>query len=158
MESGFLSIGEAAAASGVSAKTIRHCEEIGLLPKTRRTAAGYRMYTTRELHELRFIKEARNLGFSTAQISELLALWRDRRRPSSRVKQLALVRLREIEAKLRELEAMKATLEHLVRCCHGDSRPDCPILDRLAGGGMPVPEPDTGGKGMADTAAGGKTG
>jgi len=127
-----LNIGGAANASGVSAKMIRHYEEIGLIPKARRTDAGYRTYSGNEIHELRFIKQARNLGFSTKQIAQLLKLWRDRRRPSGKVKQLTLEHIRELDEKIREMQAMKATLEHLAKHCHGDDRPDCPILEELA--------------------------
>ncbi|MHB8535950.1 MAG: Cu(I)-responsive transcriptional regulator [Sulfuricaulis sp.] len=132
MELQSLNIGEAADASGVSAKMIRHYEEIGLIPKVKRTEAGYRLYSGHEIHELRFIRQARNLGFSTQQIAELLKLWRDHRRPSARVKQLALEHVRELDEKIEEMRAMKTTLEHLARNCHGDDRPDCPILDGLA--------------------------
>jgi MerR family copper efflux transcriptional regulator len=127
-----LTIGAAAQASGISAKMIRHYEQIGLIPKTRRTAAGYRTYSGQEIHALRFIRQARHLGFSTKQIRQLLALWRDRRRSSAKVKALTLEHIRELEEKIRELQAMKATLEHLARHCHGDERPDCPILEGLA--------------------------
>ena len=127
-----LNIGSAADASGVSAKMIRHYEEIGLIPRARRTDAGYRTYSGNEVHELRFIKQARNLGFSTKQIAQLLKLWRDRRRPSGKVKQLTLEHIRELDEKIRKMQAMKATLEHLAQHCHGDDRPDCPILDELA--------------------------
>jgi len=132
MEHQSLNIGAAADASGVSAKMIRHYEDIGLIPKARRTLSGYRTYSGHEVHELRFIRQARALGFSTKQISELLKLWRDHRRPSSRVKQLALEHVRELEVKIEEMRAMKRTLETLARHCHGDERPDCPILDELA--------------------------
>jgi len=132
MEFHSLNIGRAADASGVSAKMIRHYEDIGLIPRARRTEAGYRTYSGNEIHELRFIKQARNLGFSTKQIAQLLKLWRDRRRPSGKVKQLTLEHIRELDEKIREMQAMKATLEHLAQHCHGDDRPDCPILEELA--------------------------
>jgi Cu(I)-responsive transcriptional regulator len=135
MESQPLNIGEAADASGVSAKMIRHYEEIGLIPRARRTDAGYRTYSGNEVHELRFIRQARNLGFSTKQIAQLLKLWRDRRRPSGKVKALTLEHIRELDEKIREMQAMKATLEHLAQHCHGDDRPDCPILEELASPG-----------------------
>lgn len=134
----FLNIGQAARTSGVSAKMIRHYEGIGLIPKVRRTNAGYRAYSSSEVHELRFIRQARDLGFSTKQIAELLKLWRDRRRPSAKVKQLALEHIRELQGKIREMQAMKATLEHLAEHCRGDERPDCPILEELA---APGPNP-----------------
>jgi MerR family copper efflux transcriptional regulator len=128
-----LNIGEAAKASGVSAKMIRHYENAGLLPPAPRTDGGYRQYDSQSVHMLRFIRRARDLGFSIAEIVELVGLWRNRRRPSSRVKALAQAHIRELEVKARSLLAMKSTLEHLVECCHGDERPDCPILDELAG-------------------------
>ena len=127
-----LNIGEAAKASGVSAKMIRHYEEVGLMPPARRSESGYRLYSDAEVHTLRFIRHARDLGFSIAQIGELVGLWQNRRRPSRLVKSLAEAHVRELERKVQELLAMKATLEHLVHCCHGDERPDCPILDTLA--------------------------
>lgn len=127
-----LNIGDAAQASGVSAKMIRHYEEIGLIPKARRTYSGYRTYSTSEIHVLRFIRQARDLGFSMAQIGDLLKLWHDRRRSSAQVKRIALEHIRELDEKIGEMNAMKATLEHLVHHCHGDHRPDCPILDELA--------------------------
>ncbi len=127
-----MNIGDAAKASGVSAKMIRHYESVGLFPGALRTDAGYRQYTDKEVGTLRFIRQARDLGFSLDQIRELLGLWQDRRRPSRQVKALAQAHLQELNQKLQELLAMKATLEHLVHCCHGDDRPDCPILDILA--------------------------
>jgi MerR family copper efflux transcriptional regulator len=125
-------IGEAAARSGVSAKMIRHYESVGLIAKARRTHSGYRTYAEADLHALRFIRQARDLGFSIRQIGELLSLWQDRRRRSSEVKKLAMAQIRELDAKIAETRAIKATLEHLVHCCHGDDRPDCPILEGLA--------------------------
>jgi Cu(I)-responsive transcriptional regulator len=130
-----LNIGEAAHASGVSAKMIRHYESIGLFPQPARTESGYRTYGDREIHTLRFIRHSRDLGFSLEQIRALLGLWQDRARPSRQVRALAQAHLAELEAKLAELQAMKATLEHLVQGCHGDDRPDCPILDTLEAGG-----------------------
>ena len=130
-----LNIGEAARASGVSAKMIRHYEKVGLFPEASRTEAGYRQYTDREIGTLRFIRQSRDLGFSIDQIRELLGLWQDKRRPSRQVKALAQAHLQELDAKLRELGAMRATLAHLVSHCHGDDRPDCPIVDTLAEGG-----------------------
>jgi MerR family copper efflux transcriptional regulator len=127
-----MNIGQAATASGVSAKMIRHYESIGLIPAPRRTYSGYRTYAENEVHTLRFIHHARKLGFSMAQIGELLGLWRNQRRSSSKVKELAQAHIAELEQKIREMSAMKATLEHLAHCCHGDDRPDCPILDELA--------------------------
>jgi Cu(I)-responsive transcriptional regulator len=127
-----MNIGGAAKASGVSAKMIRHYESVGLLTEAARTEAGYRRYSSRDVHALRFIRQSRDLGFSLDQIRELLGLWQNRARPSRQVKALAQAHIQELEEKLRELQAMKATLEHLVLCCHGDDRPDCPILDTLA--------------------------
>lgn len=127
-----MNIGDAAAASGVSAKMIRHYETIGLVPAATRTDAGYRQYSDSDVHSLRFIRHARDLGFSLAEIAELVGLWHDRARPSRQVKALAQKHIHELEQKAAELLAMKATLQHLVHCCHGDDRPDCPILDGLA--------------------------
>ncbi len=127
-----MNIGEAAKVSGVSAKMIRHYESVGLFPQARRTESGYRQYGDNELHTLRFIRRARDLGFSIEQIRELLALWQDRRRPSRQVKAFAQAHIAELDQKLDQIRAMKATLEHLVHCCHGDDRPDCPIIDSLA--------------------------
>ena len=127
-----MNIGEAAKASGVSAKMIRHYESVGLFPEAARTESGYRQYSDNEINTLRFIRQSRELGFSIEQIRELLGLWQDRRRPSRQVKALALAHIAELDAKLQELQAMKATLEHLARCCSGDERPECPIIDTLA--------------------------
>jgi Cu(I)-responsive transcriptional regulator len=124
--------GEAAARSGVSAKMIRHYEEVGLIPKARRTGAGYRTYAEADVHTLRFIRSARDLGFSIRQIASLLALWQHRRRESSVVKKLALAHIAELDARIARMQAMKATLDELVRSCHGDARPHCPILVKLA--------------------------
>lgn len=128
-----MNIGQAAEASGVSAKMIRHYEQVGLLPAARRTESGYRQYGSNEVNTLRFIRQARDLGFSIAEIGELVGLWQNRRRPSRVVKAMAEAHIEALDAKARELLAMKATLEHLVHCCHGDERPECPILDNLAG-------------------------
>ena len=130
---GFHNIGEAAAATGVSAKMIRHYEGIGLIPAVGRTFAGYRLYGAADLNRLRFIKRARNLGFSMKQIESLLALWSDPARASSDVKRLAQAHAEELEAKIAEMQAMQRTLLDLARNCRGNQRPDCPILDDLAG-------------------------
>lgn len=130
---GAMNIGAAAARSGVSAKMIRHYESLNMLPPVARSEGGYRLYSERELHQLRFIRHARDLGFSIAEITELLALWQDRERASADVKRIALAHVHELERKMSELAAMKATLQRLADCCHGDHRPDCPILDELAG-------------------------
>ena len=127
-----MTIGDAAKASGVSAKMIRHYEEVGLLAAPRRTVAGYRQYSGSEVHTLRFIRHARDLGFSIHTIGELVGLWQNRKRPSRQVKALAQAHILELEQKAQEILAMKATLEHLVHCCRGDDRPDCPILETLA--------------------------
>jgi MerR family copper efflux transcriptional regulator len=127
-----MNIGEASAASGVSAKMIRHYEAVGLVPAAARTEAGYRQYGDNDVHTLRFIRHARDLGFSIAEIGELVGLWHDRKRPSRQVKALAEAHIRELEQKAAELLAMKEALQHLVHCCHGDDRPDCPILESLA--------------------------
>jgi len=127
-----MNIGQAATASGVSAKMIRHYEQVGLFPEPDRTDAGYRQYSEKEVHTLRFIRQARDLGFSIQQIGELVGLWQNRRRPSRQVKALAEAHIKELEQKTQDLLAMKATLEHLVQCCHGDDRPECQILDTLA--------------------------
>lgn len=132
-----MNIGEAAKASGVSAKMIRHYESLGLFPEAARTEAGYRQYGEKDVNTLRFIRHSRDLGFSLEQIRELLGLWQDRRRPSRQVKALAQAHIQELDAKLQELQAMKATLAHLVHCCHGDDRPDCPIIDTLAADMLP---------------------
>jgi Cu(I)-responsive transcriptional regulator len=124
-------IGEAAARSGVSAKMIRHYESLGMLPKVARTEAGYRLYSEREVHTLRFIRRARDLGFSIAEISELLKLWQNRRRASGDVKRIAQAHIADLERRLAEMQAMKQTLAQLISCCHGDERPDCPILEEL---------------------------
>ena len=130
-----MNIGEAAAASGVSAKMIRYYESIGLVPAAARTASGYRVYSDREVHTLAFIRRARDLGFPLARIEQLVALWRDRDRASAEVKAIAETHVAELQSKIAELEAMARTLRHLAGACHGDSRPDCPILDDLAGAG-----------------------
>ena len=127
-----VNIGTAARLSDVSAKAIRHYESVGLLRQASRTQAGYRLYTEEDVHELRFIRHARNLGFSVERVAVLLGLWRDRDRPSREVKALALAHVDELDRKIRELQSMKRTLQHLTQHCHGDGRPDCPILEGLA--------------------------
>ena len=125
-------IGQAAARSGVTAKMVRHYESLGLLPAIGRTDAGYRQYGENEVHTLRFVRRARDLGFSMAEIAELLKLWQNRRRASADVKRIALAHVADLERRMNEMAAMKRTLERLAECCHGDHRPDCPILDELA--------------------------
>ena len=127
-----MTIGEAAKSSAVSAKMIRHYESIGLLPKAQRTKAGYRLYDESDVHTLRFIQRARSLGFPLETIRTLLALWRNRRRSSGQVKDLALGHVAGLERKIAEMQSMVRTLRHLAHNCHGDERPDCPILDDLA--------------------------
>ena len=128
---GTFNIGQAAQRAGVSAKMVRHYETLGLLATVARTDSGYRQYTQREVHTLRFIKRARDLGFSMSEITELLALWQDTRRPSASVKSIASRHVADLDQRIAELTAMKRTLQTLVDCCHGDHRPDCPILDEL---------------------------
>ena len=128
-----LTIGEAADAAGVSAKMIRHYEEIGLIPKASRSRSGYRHYREADIHVLRFVRRARELGFSMKEISALLGLWNNRRRASADVKRLAMKHLADLDARISEMQAMKRTLERLASHCHGDNRPGCPILDDLAG-------------------------
>lgn len=127
-----MNIGQAAKASGVSAKMIRYYEQTGLIPKAIRSEAGYRNYSPSDVHTLRFIRRARDLGFSVEQIGELLALWRDRSRASADVKAVALAHVTGLKAKIAELQAMARTLEHLAANCQGDDRPDCPIIEELA--------------------------
>lgn len=129
---GYANIGEAARASGVSAKMIRHYETIGLMPDVGRTFAGYRLYSDKDIHRLSFIRRARSLDFSTPDIAALLGLWDNRRRSSAQVKKLAQDQARALGERIAELEAMQRTLEQLASRCHGDDRPDCPILDDLA--------------------------
>ncbi len=132
MEATAMNIGEAASASGVSAKMIRHYESIGLIGAARRTDAGYRVYARQDVQVLQFIHRARVLGFSLDQIRELLALWQDKGRASADVRALARAHIEELNRKIAEMEAMRRTLERLAASCHGDSRSDCPILDDLA--------------------------
>ena len=129
---GFHNIGEAAALTGVTTKMIRHYESIDLIPQAGRTFAGYRIYTDNDLHRIRFIKRARTLGFSMKEIANLLGLWDDRARASSDVKKLARQHAEALAEKIAEMQSMQRTLEDLARRCHGDARPDCPILDDLA--------------------------
>ena len=128
-----MTIGQAAKSSAVSAKMIRHYESIGLLPKAQRTQSGYRLYDETDVHTLRFIQRARSLGFPLETIRTLLALWRNRRRSSAQVKELAERHIHDLERKIAEMQSMVRTLKHLSHNCHGDDRPECPILDDLAG-------------------------
>ena len=127
-----MNIGEAADAAGVSAKMIRHYEQIGLLPPPARSDAGYRLYDDADLHRLRFIRRARDLGFSIRQIAELMDLWNDPARASADVKRLVGSQLEALTRKMQEMEALRRTLQRLADSCHGDHRPDCPILDDLS--------------------------
>lgn len=127
-----MQIGTVAKKSGVPAKTIRYYESVGLIDTARRTAGGYRSYDERDVETLKFIQRARSLGFPVADVSDLLTLWRDRGRQSAQVKALAERHLAEMDRKITELRGMRRTLEHLVERCHGDDRPECPILDDLA--------------------------
>jgi len=128
-----MKIGAASAASGISERMIRHYEKIGLIPKAERRDSGYRDYDDKDLHTLRFIGRARDAGFPIEEIRQLLALWNDRERSSGDVKALALARATELKRKARQLDAMRRSLEHLAERCHGDDRPDCPILGELEG-------------------------
>lgn len=129
-----MTIGQAADASGISAKMIRHYETTGLLPKATRTNAGYRIYSQRDVEVLRFIHHARRLGFPTVTIRALLSLWLNQHRSSSQVKQLAQGYLLELDERIQALESIKTSLLHLTRHCQGDERPDCPILEGIAEG------------------------
>lgn len=127
-----MNIGEAAAASGVSAKMLRYYESIGLIAPAERSVAGYRRYAASDIQALRFLRRARSLGFSVAQMRELLALWRDEARASADVKRLALAHAAELEEKARAIAEMSSALRHLADQCEGDQRPHCPILEGLA--------------------------
>ena len=133
-----MNIGQAATASGVTAKMIRYYESIGLVPAAQRTDSGYRVYGEREVHTLRFIRRARKLGFSLERIAELLSLWQDGSRASADVKRIALDHVAELEERIRELTEMRDTIATLAACCHGDDRPDCPILQGIAQGTVQV--------------------
>ena len=130
-QQGLYSIGRAAEVSGVTPKMIRHYESHGLIPKAARTLGDYRVYKESEVHALRFIRRARGLGFSMNEISGLLSLWRNQRRASAEVKRLATRHITELDAKIEELRSMRAALADLALNCHGDDRPECPILDDL---------------------------
>ena len=125
-------IGEAALRSGVSAKMVRHYESLRLLPSVARTEAGYRLYGDREVHTLRFIRRARDLGFSMDEIAQLLKLWHNRRRASADVKRIAMAHVEDLDRRLAAMAEMRDTLVHLAQGCQGDQRPDCPILEDLA--------------------------
>jgi Cu(I)-responsive transcriptional regulator len=129
-----MNIGHASKQSGVSQRMIRHYEGIGLIAKAARRDSGYRDYDDKDIHTLRFIRRARDLGFPIEEIGKLLALWQDRGRASADVKALATARAEELKRKEREIHAMRRSLENLARNCHGDDRPDCPILHDLEAG------------------------
>jgi Cu(I)-responsive transcriptional regulator len=129
---GPFNIGQAARQSGVSAKMVRHYESLGLLPAVHRTDAGYRQYGDTQIHTLRFIRRARTLGFSMAEITELLKLWQNQSRASGDVKRIAQAHMADLDRRIAEMQAMRQTLAQLTHCCAGDSRPDCPILSGLA--------------------------
>lgn len=126
-----MNIGTAAGKSGVSAKMVRYYEEIGLIPKARRSASGYRDYDDSDVHRLRFVHRARDLGFSMDDIRQLLRLWNDRNRPSREVKKLALSHIAELEQQIARMHGLVETLKHLANACEGNSRPSCPILADL---------------------------
>lgn len=128
-----MNIGAAARQSSVSAKMLRHYESLGLLPQVQRSDSGYRQYSQGEVHTLRFIKRARDLGFSMAEIAELVSLWQNRRRASASVRRIAQKHADELAQRIAAMQAMQQTLANLIDCCHGDERPDCPILDDLGG-------------------------
>lgn len=126
-----MNIGELAKSSGVNAKLIRHYESIGLIPKASRTEAGYRVYSSTDIQFLRFIKRARGLGFSMKEIKKLIGLWRNKSRASREVKSLAQQHIEDLETKISEMQEMVSNLRTLARNCHGDGRPDCPIIKGL---------------------------
>ncbi|NMM76985.1 Cu(I)-responsive transcriptional regulator [Rhodococcus sp. SRB_17] len=134
-----VSIGVAAQRAGVSARMLRHYETLGLLPAVARTDSGYRQYTEADVHALRFIRRARDLGFSMDEIATLLGLWQDRARTSASVKRIAQAHIDGLSQRIADMQAMQRTLHSLVQCCHGDDRPDCPILDDLAAAPSSVP-------------------
>jgi Cu(I)-responsive transcriptional regulator len=128
-----VNIGTAAGLTGVSAKMVRHYESLGLLPHVARSDSGYRQYSEAEVHTLRFIKRARDLGFSMVEIGELVALWQNRRRASASVKRIAQKHVDDLAKRIEAMQAMQRTLGRLMHHCHGDDRPECPILDDLSG-------------------------
>lgn len=126
-----MNIGEASKISGITAKMIRKYEESGLIPKAKRDSSGYRSYSENDIHTFRFIKSARSLGFSLKDIKELLSLWKNKKRASGNVKKIAQKHIDNLEMKVNEINNMLGTLKVLVENCHGDNRPDCPIIDKL---------------------------
>ncbi|MDH5488753.1 MAG: Cu(I)-responsive transcriptional regulator [Rhodospirillaceae bacterium] len=135
-----MNIGSVAKISGVPAKTIRYYEQVGLIPPAGRAANGYRDYDDKDVEILKFIKRSRSLGFSVEEVANLLSLWSDGKRTSADVKAIATSHINQIESKIAELQSILGTLKNLSACCHGDDRPDCPILDDLAGIGEAVDE------------------
>lgn len=129
-----VNIGDAARASGVSTRMVRHYESLGLLGQVVRTESGYRQYGEADVHALRFIKRARDLGFSMSEITDLLELWRNRRRASASVRRITQAHAEDLARRIEAMQAMRRTLMNLLEHCHGDARPECPILDDLAGG------------------------
>ncbi len=127
-----VAIGEAARRAGVSARMLRHYESLGLLPQVARSDSGYRQYSAADVHVLRFIRRSRDLGFSIEEITTLLGLWQDQERTSASVKQIAQAHIDSLSERIAAMQAMQRSLQTLVQCCHGDDRPDCPILDDLA--------------------------
>ncbi|MBX5237469.1 Cu(I)-responsive transcriptional regulator [Rhizobium sp. NLR22b] len=128
-----MNIGEASERSGLPSKTIRYYEDIGLI-RTERGANGYRDYAAADVHKLRFLQRSRGLGFSVEECRQLLALYEDKARASADVRDIAETKLGEIDRKIRELTELRHALEHLVHACHGNDRPDCPILEELSDG------------------------
>jgi MerR family copper efflux transcriptional regulator len=128
-----MNIGEASARSGVSAKMIRYYEQVGVLPQPERRLSGYRAYDENDIHRLRFVRRARDFGFPVERIRELLRLWSDRKRPNSEVKRIAETHVAELDARIAQLTALRDSMKDLARRCHGDARPDCPILADLEG-------------------------
>lgn len=126
-----MNIGEVSKLADVNSKTIRRYESLGIIPKAGRTDAGYRQYSPNDVHVLRFVKRARELGFSMKDIRQLVSLWRNKARSSGQVKSIATKHIDELQKKLNEIQSMLTTLKHLVKNCHGDQRPDCPIIDEL---------------------------
>ena len=141
-----MNIGKASEASGVSAKMIRYYEEVGLLHKAARRENSYRDFDQRDIHDLRFIKRARNLGFSVGEITQLLGLWRDAGRPSREVKKITSQHIADLEARIAEMQGMVNALRHLASHCHGNERPDCPILEGLGGLTVPTEKPRNAGR------------
>lgn len=126
-----MNIGEASKLSHINSKMIRKYEELGIIPKAKRSPSGYRQYSESDIHILKFVKRSRELGFSMKNIKQLVSLWKNKTRSSSQVKSIALKHIKDLERKITETESMLKTLKHLAKNCHGDQRPDCPILDEL---------------------------